>query len=411
MRKTIYFLLYILLFSPVLSYVYIVLLRLPKTILHFYVLIFFAFGLFFIINRKNIRFPKFLWLLAIYATYRLIWLFISDVSYHPLTFIYYSILHYSILFTVVMIYNTNFSSRFINRSFKIIKITVILAAIASIIQVFEHTFLYGWEYLGRELEGNLYTYRRTSIFGFTDQNEVGLSYIPLGAVLIGSLLLKRNKINLLYTILIGITAFLSNGRYIMIGFVILTIQYLIFYKIKILRTFKYILIVFISFFIIYQIILFLGYDMESWINQRLFTEGSIKETTRYKSIKTFATYFPQKPFFGTGVHLTNEIKEASEEIGSSQIHVGYLSHLVSYGLIGSFFLFSFWFSLARHFYKTAKKTNYWGSFFAFLIYFWAQVTLVNYSIFFYGLIFALVFDKYYQDLPLTRINYHFNIED
>ena len=54
--------------------------------------------------------------------------------------------------------------------------------------------------------------------------------------------------------------------------------------------------------------------------------------------------------------------------------------------------------------KTAKKTNYWGSFFAFLTYFWAQATLVNYSIFFYGLMFALVFDKYFQDKYKTEIN-------
>jgi len=97
------------------------------------------------------------------------------------------------------------------------------------------------------------------------------------------------------------------------------------------------------------------------------------------------------------VHLTEEIKEASKAVGSSQIHVGYLSHLVSFGIVGSFFMFGFWFLLAKKLYKSAKYTKYWGSFFAFLIYLWAQTTLVYYSIFFYGLIFAFVFDKYVKD--------------
>ena len=53
--------------------------------------------------------------------------------------------------------------------------------------------------------------------------------------------------------------------------------------------------------------------------------------------------------------------------------------------------------LTKSLLKTAKITNYWGSFFAFLIFLWAQATLVYHTIFFTGLIFALIFDKYYYD--------------
>ena len=152
---------------------------------------------------------------------------------------------------------------------------------------------------------------------------------------------------------------------------------------------------------------YLGYDFLDWYNTRLLAEGSIKETTRFKAIENFIVFFPREPIFGTGVHLTDEILSASKSVGSSQIHVGYLSHLVSYGLVGSFFLFGFWYLIAKKLLITAKQTNYWGSFFAFLTFLWAQATLVHFSIFYYGLIFALVFDKYIQDRHKYNIGKEF----
>jgi hypothetical protein len=385
------------LFTPLFGYLYLVVFKLPKTILHFYVFITLLFGIFYILHKKQLVIPKFTWLLFVYATYRLFWLQISDAHHHPLTLIYYSILNYSILFIVVIIYNTHFTDKFIEQSIRLIKVTVILAAIASVIQIFDPGFLNVWEYLDKEMEGTIYTFRRPSIFGFVDSNELGLSFIPLASVLIGFLLIKKNRSYILFTLLVGLIALLSNGRYVIVGFLILSLQYLFYYKIKIKGIIRYILYISFAGFVLYFLLMYFGYDYSIWYEKRLFAEGEFSETTRFGAFFTFAKFFPQNPIFGTGVHLTDEIKEASLKIHSSQIHVGYLSHLVSYGIFGSFFLFGFWYLLAKRLYKTAKLTNYWGSFFAFLIYFWAQFTLVNYSIFFVGLLFALIMDKYYLD--------------
>ena len=181
------------------------------------------------------------------------------------------------------------------------------------------------------------------------------------------------------------------------SYIILSFQYFAVQKTRIISSIRYFFFIAVMGIFIFLFIGQMGYNLQTFYRERLFSEGSINENTRYKAIFNFAHFFPQKPIFGTGVHLTEEIKEASESIGSSQIHVGYLSHLVSYGIFGSILLFTFWFLLARRLYRNAKLTNYWGAFFAFLIYFWAQTTLVNYSIFFTGLIFAFVFDKYYLD--------------
>ena len=139
-----------------------------------------------------------------------------------------------------------------------------------------------------------------------------------------------------------------------------------------------------------------GYNLVDFYDTRLFEEGDITKSSRYFAFEIFTKHFPDNPWFGNGVHLTEEI--AKEIKGrSSQIHIGYLSHLVSFGVVGSLLLFGFWFSALRTFYKRARITKFYGSFFAFLMLVWANVTLVSYEIFYVGIIFAIVFDKYYWD--------------
>jgi len=314
-------------------------------------------------------------------------------------------------FLIIAISNTKFSDKFIKNIIPIINFTVILAALASIYQIFNNKFLDSssvWYQNQSNVEslmtGDLYQDRRSSIFGYIDMNELGLSFIPLLSVLIGFYLFQRNKSYIPFLVLGGITAFLSNTRYVMIGFFIITLQVLFYERIRLLASVKYIIISVIMFFMFYQVLLYLGYNIDYWIESRLFAEGSIEETTRFKAIENFILFFPSYYLFGSG-GMTDAIRAASAAVGSSQIHVGYLAGLVYYGVIGSFFIFGFWFLLARQLYRTAKLTNYWGSFFAFIVFLASNVTLVTFHIYFYGIVFALVFDKYYSDKHvLTKSN-------
>jgi hypothetical protein len=131
--------------------------------------------------------------------------------------------------------------------------------------------------------------------------------------------------------------------------------------------------------------------------KRLFVEGEIKNTSRYLAYELFQKYFPQHPVFGTGVHLTDEIRRVANEGGSSQIHVGYFSHMVSYGIVGSFLLFSFWLLLARDLFKKAKLTGFYGAFFAFLVFLWANAAMVDYNIFYPGVIIAIIYSEYHYN--------------
>ena len=101
--------------------------------------------------------------------------------------------------------------------------------------------------------------------------------------------------------------------------------------------------------------------------------------------------------------MTSEIIAESRKVGSSHIHVGYLSHLTAFGLIGCFFLFGFWYLLIRNLFKTARYSHYWGSVFAFLAFLWSFTTMSQSSIFYYGIIWAFVFDKYYIERVQTEL--------
>jgi len=392
------FILYSMLFFPLLGHIYLGL-NFPKSISVIFVFVVFILGLNFIIQHNvYIRIPNFLIPLALYMIYIPIRSHLAVLpDRHIYSQVYYDIVQVSTFFILLMVYNTKFNKKFIDISIKVFKITIIVAAIVSFVQFFDPGFL---KY--REVEfDNIYILRRSSIFTY-EHIGLGFSYIPLLSVTIGYLFYTNFKIPLFYLIVGGISPILSNTRFIMVGFILLTMQLLIVKKNRIIKNAKFI-ITFISLIIIFFYLLSnLGYDFDKWYNKRLLAEGSLKKTSRYMAIERFLVYFPQYWIFGNGEYNSEEVKSASVKAGSSQIHVGYLAHLVSYGVIGTFLLFSFWALLLKRLYKTAKLTNYWGSFFAFLTYLWAQATLVHYSIFFYGLIFAFIFDKYFYDKYLLN---------
>jgi len=127
----------------------------------------------------------------------------------------------------------------------------------------------------------------------------------------------------------------------------------------------------------------------AYIAERLLANTA---STRFLAFELFAKYFPENPFFGTGEHVTAELARSLQG-RSSQIHVGYLSHLFEFGIFGSILLFSFWFYIAKRLFKTSRRFNYYGTFLGFLCFLVANLTLVKYSIFEYGIILSLLFNK------------------
>jgi hypothetical protein len=388
------------LLSPLLSFFTLGVLGL-FTIEYILVILFNLYGIILVVKKQKIVIPDGLYLLIGWIIYRLVWEIVRGSIYTEGVLEILRISRFSaIYFAIVIIYNTSFSEKFIKNSFLFFKITVLATISVSIIQIFDPSFLDAKSYFKSDFIRNtksIYEVRRSSIFGFIDANALGLSFIPIVSILIGHQVIRYGNPPYKYIVLSGLVAILSNTRYVMIAFTLVALQVIVSYRYGIVKRLKNILYVVIFLIVLLLLTSYLGYDFYEFYRTRLFSEGSITETTRYAAIINFLEFFPQYPIFGNGYLYDPEVIAASMKFGSSHIHVGYLSHLVAYGVMGCFFLFGFWFMLLKRLFKNARLTGYWGSFYAFLTFLLAFATFSQPSIFYYGLLYAFVFDKYHID--------------
>jgi len=354
-----------------------------------------------LVFKKKLTIPSFLIPLFFYTIYLMVWAIVNGDLYRRGVLYFINNENLQTILLILICYNIVLSHKQKNYLINIFLITVIISALVSIYQIYKPSFLLTDI---RSDVWDIYQIRRGSIFSIIAPLDLGLSLLPILSILIVEYIkIKKNiYIILLLLFLGGLVSVLSNTRWIMIAYIIILIMIIFHYNPTLFSKTRNIFIALISISIIIISIIYFGYDLEAFWQKRLLAEGSIYQTTRYYALENFHIFFPQKPWFGTGVHLTDEIYAASRAVGSSQIHVGYLSHLVSYGIVGSFFLFGFWIWLAITLWRHAKITGYWGSFYAFLIFLWGEATWVHFSLFHYGIIFALIFDNYYLN------NYYHN---
>ncbi len=410
---------YILAFSPILGYLLFTLTHLPP----YYFIGFFCFVFYikFLIDnaRKTIAFPNYYYLMILLFVYYFIWDFYNgNVEFYggvPKDVFKWNFNPLYVLAFLVLIENTQFDKKFIEKVIKIFKVTIIIAAGVSLIQLLlNESFLVPIQLserlsLSKDTFISLYDARRPSIFGYLSDNDVGVSFIPILSIVLGYSM-KENKTQhlILYMILGGIVCLLTNGRYVIIGYLIILMQVAFINRISLKKIFKYIFnIVLITIVAAVFLILIGNYSLNDFFVQRLQSESA---GTRVLAFEMLIKFFPQNIIFGNGQSLSLEIfKELAGR--SSQIHVGYFSHLVTYGLMGSLLLFTFWFFIFKKLWRNAQATNYYGSFFAFILFLWANVVMVWYMLYVYGMIFAFIFDKYYRDRSLLNnpIQENYNI--
>jgi hypothetical protein len=391
-----------LLLLPILGVLYTVVLGLPKPVIQPFTFFAFIVGMLLWILKNRFFIPQNIVLIFIFGIYNMIWILFLNHDRHIFTTIYDIIVPFTTFLLFAVIHNSNFSDKFIANSILIIKILVFITAGVSIIQVFDQDFLNIEYYFGRDKFDSgkiktLYTYRRISIYGMVGPQSLGLGFMPLFSILIGYIMYKKQKHILLYLILGAIIAMLTNTRYIMGSYIIICLQIFVYAKSKFILSLKYIIVFFILAFTIHNLLKGFGYDITEWVEVRLFAEESLDQTTRFRAFTTFGIIFPESPIFGIGYQNDKVVAMSKSIASSSHIHVGYLSHLVNYGIVGCFFLFGFWFLIIKKLWLNAKKTGYWGSVFGFLSFFWAFSTMSQSSILYSGLIYAIIFDKFFKE--------------
>ncbi|MGQ1890983.1 O-antigen ligase family protein [Thermophagus sp. OGC60D27] len=293
--------------------------------------------------------------------------------------------------------NLRFSEKLIETLVRLMKGLIVLGALVSLLQVIYDPFFFTpakfkESMLHYDWGTNVLQVRRLSIFGFTDVNDVGLSFLPIVALVVGYEIKEKNRIPVLILILSFFIAVVNNSRYIQLGFFIAAAPAL-FYQKRIIRNSIVAIIGFAVLALMMGLVLQLvGYDVSQYIDERLLDEAG--GNTRLLAFEIFGLFFPDNPFFGTGQHLTEDVLVAIAN-RSSQIHVGYLSLLFSYGIVGTSIAVLFWGLITARLWAVAKKSGFYGSFFGFMVFWWANVTMVYYWIFTFGLILCYLFASYY----------------
>ena len=356
----------------------------------------------FLAIQKSLRIPKYIYPLILFFIYSSAWDFFNG-RYEQFGIIKLIFKNYSLhtIAILLIIENENINYKFIKGSIKIFKIIAIISFIVIIYQ-----FLFN-SYFFTPIESNLLSvdidyFRNTSIWGWLSPWGVGLSLLPIMAIIINHDLLEKNLIqSFLWLGVSGIVAFLTNTRWIMINFLLL-----LFLPIVLMHGSKIKNIIFgivssaIVLLILYELFSLSGMNIEKYYNDRIMDKTA---DTRVLAFKLFSESFPQNPFLGTGVRVDEELKMALAK-RSSQIHVGYLSCLYEYGIIGSLFLFTFWALVARKFYRIAKVSKQYGIFIGFLCLIFANLTFVTYSVFEVGIIFLFIFARFYNiEYSLNKI--------
>jgi len=359
--------------------------------------------LYFIVTGKKFNFPKYTIAFFVLVLYYFSWTVangeIASLRSGFITYLFSNTWLHAVAF-LILVENTIFDDRFIKDIILFFKITIVTAFIVSLIQfVYDPFFFTPDEFRINFLTREEFNLRLPSIFGFLTLRDVGASFIPIMSILIGYYLFRNQKFHYLWLVLSGFVFFASKSRWIYLNLILILLQYPLIKGINFKKVIWFSGAALLSLILLVFLMKEAGFDFERFIEERLLSDSA---STRFLAIDMFLEFFPQNPVFGSGIHVGEDLARA---IGgrSSQIHIGYLSHLYEYGIFGSVILFYSLYLLYLRFYRVAADSRYYGSLFALITFLAANLTLVDFSLYHYGLMFAFIFNKYIdsQNIILT----------
>jgi len=302
---------------------------------------------------------------------------------------------------LLIVYNTQFDVNAFRKVIVIGAITIVIAGIVSLIQIFIDPTLFvpldSADYLEynktRFIYGPSYAIRRESIYASL-WSELDYSFIPM-YILISTYykIHGKHRRNVIVDVIGSIPVIASNTRSTMIGFLFGLLSQ---YKIR-LRNIMVITLAPIMFVMIFFYILSLsGIDVDSYISERIMSRSGMSRINAFIAV---SQHMPKNILVGTGgVNSSIDINWKLHKLGGSQIHNLYLAYFVYYGIVGLFLLVLVHYFLLRGFRASLKIHNNKGPIIGFSSYILIQLFNIPFGgILAHGLIFCFVFDKYYVE--------------
>ncbi len=358
--------------------------------------------MFLLITNKNLRLEKYIIFYILFFIYQTIVnsLKIPDYSFN---FKQLYLNNYLIpIFVFILIENTVIQSDIYEQIIKISKVILVFATIIIVYQAtINNQFLVYTTYMEEWYSTDIVP-RYPSIYSWLSQFGIGLVFIPTLGLVIGDKLFKNEK-NILPWYLMGfIVAFLSLFRWVMLNMLLLIPMYVIAKKINVLNILKITIYVIFIVAATYFILKAVGINLDAIINDRILQDNAHRDIqsnsayTRILAFQLFFDFFPKNPIWGHGGYLGYDL--VTRLAGrSSQIHVGYLSLLYYWGIVGGILYLLFMYFLFKKLYRIAKITNNWSPFLGWVCFALANSTLVILGPNQAGLYLSLAVAKYFEN--------------
>ena len=349
---------------------------------------------------KNNKLPKYLLFLIAFTLYHLASVYLYDLAHADENLLFYILSDTNILACAILfiIENTNFDERFISIMNRNILVVVIISLAVSVIQIKYPAFFISPDITGNEdnivyLEQN----RNFSIYSWTNINTLGITFPFLISILLSVYDLKKPRF-LLIVVSGMVVSFLTKARYVMISMIIVFTQLFISSKITIRNKIISVFVFIISIILLNTFAESYGYSIQQVIDDRILEKDSDMESAnaRLTSYYVFLLKFPENPWFGVGPETRDDVIQL---LGGEAplIHIGYLSYLYFYGIVGFFLLLVSIFFLLREAFFVGQKYLFWGSFYGLLSFCFANATFVYFNFSEMGIILAVIYIKYYND--------------
>ncbi|WP_276372798.1 O-antigen ligase family protein [Chryseolinea sp. H1M3-3] len=360
-------------------------------------------AMYFIID-SNRKLPRYLIYFIIFTLYHLCSAFINDTIPKDTTKLYFILTDPNVLAVLffIAVENTNFDGRFMDKMSNRIFVIVLVSLVVSLIQIKIPTFFFNTNtdedllYIGES--------RNFSIYSWTGLNSLGITFPILVSILLSTYELKRPALPLVA--LCGIVvSFLTRTRYVMLSMIVVLSQLFFNTKTSIKKRVSLVLMFAAGIFLIVAVGYNMGYDINEVINTRVLEKNSdmASAKARVLSYEVFLVVFPDSPWFGVGPETR---KDVIDLLGGEApiIHVGYLSYLYFYGIVGCLPLFLAVFFLLRNAWMIGNRYNFWGSYYGLLAFCVANITMVYFNFSEMGIVLAVIYLRYFNHKSSLILN-------
>jgi hypothetical protein len=190
---------------------------------------------YFFIGTKKVQLYQFM----IPGLFFLIELIIWDVQwkkveYEGLFMYLYKNLHLHTLAILFLVYNFTLKKEFFQAIVNIFKITLIVGAVFTLIQFsYDQFFFTPDDIIKQQMRSQ--EFRLNSCFGFLSSGDIGLSFIPVLAVVLSHSLRSKERMTYVWLLLGLLITFLNKSRYILVNFMIISFLLVTYRKLTLQR--------------------------------------------------------------------------------------------------------------------------------------------------------------------------------